>query len=337
MSFALAFPRASARSQRSHRPFLPRSTRGTFADVVEALRGGLEALGHAVSAVACDDLTRCAVPEPAGGGATVVVAPHNLLAYRSGDGGAAVLGGLLALPEGAVLYNFERVPPPAVDLAEAERELVALYRLWDGRVWDYSAANVARLAAHGVAAHRVPLAHAPALVSEHAGARGRPYGDDADLDRPQMDVLFAGTLTPRRRRALAALRAGGLRVAHANAANDGVFGARLDALLADAAVHLNLLAFDDAAEWKITRFARALANGAFIVSEDCGAGEPQRAALAQGIVWAEGGAALLQALRGALADPAGRAAVAREGRRAAEADAAEGRRILGERVLGVVP
>ena len=54
----------------------------------------------------------------------------------------------------------------------------------------------------------------------------------------RLQVLFYGTLTPRRAKIVAALRAppAPLRVVHANAANNGTFGPKLDALMLDAKV-----------------------------------------------------------------------------------------------------
>lgn len=44
------------------------------------------------------------------------------------------------------------------------------------------------------------------------------------------------------------------------AANNGTFGEELDAYLLDTRVVLSLGAFDDDAEWKMTRFLKPLAN-----------------------------------------------------------------------------
>lgn len=49
-------------------------------------------------------------------------------------------------------------------------------------------------------------------------------------------------------------------VAFVTAANNGTFGEELDAYLLDTRVVLSLGAFDDDAEWKMTRFLKPLAN-----------------------------------------------------------------------------
>jgi hypothetical protein len=45
-----------------------------------------------------------------------------------------------------------------------------------------------------------------------------------------------------------------------NVANQGTFGEELDDYLMDSKIVLNLLAFDDDTEWKMTRFLKPLAN-----------------------------------------------------------------------------
>ena len=211
-------------------------------------------------------------------------------------------------------------------------DTVALLRRY--RVWDYSMRNVAALAQLGIAATLVPLGYSPALRVDPA-LKNALYtvrseaSDEATVvqctqDVPsrsrgqtgyeQIDVLFYGTLTSRRARLLAELRAppAPLRVVHANAANNGTFGHALDLLLLDAKITLNLLAFDDDAEWKISRFSRLLANRRFIISEAGGA-PAEMELYAEGVVFVENATQLKLACEYFLAHPHEREHVARRG------------------------
>ena len=211
-------------------------------------------------------------------------------------------------------------------------DTVALLRRY--RVWDYSMRNVAALAQLGIAATLVPLGYSPALrvdpalkdalykvrseASEEATVvqctQDVPSRSRGQTGHEQIDVLFYGTLTPRRARVLADLRASPapLRVVHANAANNGTFGPALDLLLLDAKITLNLLAFDDDAEWKISRFSRLLANRRFIISEVGGA-PAEMELYAEGVVFVENATQLKLACEYFLAHPHEREHVARRG------------------------
>lgn len=90
-------------------------------------------------------------------------------------------------------------------------------------MWDYSAANVARLAALGVAALHVPIGYHPVLARIERAAE-------------DLDVLFYGSLNERREAVLDGLEARGLQVASVF----GVYGAERDALIARAKLVLNV-------------------------------------------------------------------------------------------------
>jgi len=314
------------------------STEGTFADVADTITLGLRHLGYDVLAPiacapvqsgACGDLAR-APPEMGSRRLQIILlAPHNLARIVDSDSGRPVL--LTALgaepdPRGAniraylgsaILYNFEHISALGSGLgsSHATNEVLEVYRSFADRIWDFSAANVAALARIGIAAEYVPLGFAI-------------DADVVDSDTyasimKNTDVLFYGTATPHRLAVLAELRAAGLKVVHANAMNRGVFGADLEALVADAKIVLSLLAFDEEEEWKITRLAPLLIKGRFVVAEVSASSKSTRmdsyaaseqAALESGVTFATRDQ-LVPALKYYLTRPEHRKSVAAEGKR----------------------
>lgn len=148
------------------------------------------------------------------------------------------------LPADAILFNLEQVQEGSKWFGPAYLALLRRHT-----VWDYSAANVVALEALGVAATEVPIGHVPALE------RIRPQPAD-------IDVLFYGSVNPRRQAVLHRLQERGARV-HAVF---GAYGAARDALIARAALVLNLH-FYEARVFEIVRVSYLLANGVCVVSE----------------------------------------------------------------------
>jgi hypothetical protein len=195
-----------------------------FREVAETLQLGLAALGH--------DAVVVAGTPPADRRAIVLGA--NLLARHP-----------LALGPDTILYNLEQVEPGSPWFGEED---VALFRRF--RVWDYSARNAARLAALGVPPPVVvPIGYVPEMT--------RIAAAEEDLD-----VLFYGSLNPRRSALVRRLRADGLRVE----APFGVYGAARDALIARAKVVLNVH-FYEAKVFEVVRVSYLLANRKAVVSE----------------------------------------------------------------------
>ena len=225
---------------------------------------------------------------------------HDVVSSRNlavGDRRAIVLGANLipgsglALPPDAVLYNLEQIDAASTWLTPA---LLALYRRHP--VWDYSPANRERLAARGVPRPTlVPLGHVPALTRIPV----RPEGED-------IDVLFYGSLNPRRIQVLRALAAAGIAVEQVF----GVYGEARDALIARAKIVLNLHYYE-AKVFEVVRVSYLLANHKAVVSER-GADRDEEAAFAPGVAFAAYDA-IVPTCRALLADPAARAALARAG------------------------
>lgn len=251
----------------------------TFREVGELLEYGLRALGH-------DVVLTDALRPP---GRRVIVLGANLLR------------GVEERPaEDAILYNLEQLEPGSPWFDARVVDLLRRHA-----VWDYSARNAARYPELGLAPPRVvPIGYAPVLTRI-------PPAPAEDVD-----VLFYGSPSERRRRVLDALRARGLRVE----AVFGLYGAARDRLVARSKVVLNVH-FYDAKVFEIVRVSYLLANRRCVVSERGADAEEERAF--------EGGVAfaayeeLVEACLRLVGDAAARERIAAEGfRRMAARDEA---------------
>jgi hypothetical protein len=116
-------------------------------------------------------------------------------------------------------------------------------------VWDYSRYNIDRLKEAGVDARYVPIGFTP--------------GKDRIEARQDIDVLFYGAVHERRRKIME-----GLKRARINAQFVfGVFGGRLDDLIARSKVVLNLHGSGDFHTFESVRVAGALSRRKAVVSE----------------------------------------------------------------------
>lgn len=176
-------------------PSYPHSA--AFLEVAETLHSALTALGH-------DSLLTTEGHLP---GRQHIVLGANLLP-----------GYALPLASDAILYNLEQVQPGS---SWFRPELLDLFRRY--ALWDYSRRNIDALAKLGVEVSRhVPIGYVPELTRiEHASD-------------PDLDLLFFGSLNPRRLAVIDRLRAAGLRVE----AVFGAYGQARDALIARAKVVL---------------------------------------------------------------------------------------------------
>ena len=172
-------------------------------------------------------------PQPA---RTIVIGAH-LLDERQ----------LQALPRHAILYNSEQIQDGSPWLGGPYFRALMRHS-----VWDYSAETVRRLATLGACGARyVPVGYVPELV------RIPPL-------REEIDVLFYGSVNPRRQQILDALRARGLNVA----ALFGVYGEERDRAIGHARVVLSVHYYA-AKIFEIVRVSYLLANARAVVAE-CG-------------------------------------------------------------------
>lgn len=233
-----------------------------FQEVGETLLHGLRSLGH--DAVLGTD---------APAGRRVIVLGSNLLPSHP-----------VPLPADAILYNLEQIDPGSSWLTPA---LLELFRRHD--VWDYSERNADRYAALGLPRPRVvPIGWVPELTRI------------APAPQEDLDVLFYGSLNPRRLAALEALKAAGLEVEVAFK----VFGEARDRLIARSKVVLNLH-FYEAKVFEIVRVSYLLANRRCVVSER--GADPAEEREFEGAVAFAPYEGLVDACRRLVADPAERA------------------------------
>lgn len=150
------------------------------------------------------------------------------------------------LPADTILYNFEQLLP---GYRWFQPPYVALLRRF--QVWDYAAPNVRWLHESGVApnAHHLP----PGYVAQWT--RIQPARED-------IDVLFYGLVSPRRRRILDGLAGRGMRLKELR----GVFGEERDRWIARARIVLNLRLEDDG-HFESLRVNYLLANRKAVVTE----------------------------------------------------------------------
>ena len=213
-----------------------------FREVAEALHHALLTLGH--DSVLTDRLDY--------DDRHTIVLGSNLLA-RYG----------LEPPTNAILYNLEQVYESSPWMTPP---LLALFRRCP--VWDYSQANIERLAAwHVPRLAHVPVGYVPELT------RIAAVPED-------IDVLFYGSNSPRRRAVLDALHARGFRVESLF----GFYGAGRDAMIARSKIVLNMHLYD-AEVFEIVRVSYLLANSRAVVSER-GTNPAEDADLASGIAFA---------------------------------------------------
>jgi hypothetical protein len=165
----------------------------------------------------------------------------------------------------AIIYNLEQVEFPSVWI---KPELIDIFRRHI--LWDYSRQNANALALLGIkVASIVPVGYAKELTRIIAS----PERD--------IDVLFCGSLNPRRRKIIDQMRAAGLRTE----ASFGVYGKKRDALIGRAKLLLNHH-FYDAKVLEIVRISYLLANRCAVLSE-CSADPEEDARFAGGIAFSD--------------------------------------------------
>lgn len=195
----------------------------------------------------------------------------------------------LEVPDDAILYNLEQIVPGS---KWAREDLLSLLRRHT--VWDYSLHNVKALEAQGARNVRhVPIGAVPELNRIPVAGR------------QDIDILLVGGLNDRRRWPIEQLRDTGLNV---HALTD-IYGPARDKLYARAKIVLNI--HYDLRVFEIVRVSYLLANGIFVVSEDC-VNQDETAEFSDAVVFADYDRIVETCLR-YLADPEARAARAAAG------------------------
>lgn len=172
-----------------------------------------------------------------------------------------VLGALLAVPDvdippGSIFYCAEQPAPAWVSHVKRD---TGLYR--PSVIWCWAEPVTQALRAEGLPAVTVELGHVRGLESKRVDQNLIPFTPVADKD---IDVLFFGGMTARRRRILGELTTRGLRVHYERAC----WGERRDELIARSKVILNIRGNDTpGAVFEVVRVLPLLARRAAVVSE----------------------------------------------------------------------
>ena len=214
-------------------PEYDRMARPCFDDILACLGGTLRAMGHEVDVVS--ELW------PAGGRPIVL---NYCVAKMPGARPEA-----RDLPDGAIVYNQEAFDTPWAnmwaDIAHAVRERGV-------SLWEMRAENVARWREDfGIEAHHVPFGYVPELENV-------PHAEEKPID-----VLFYGSLSPRRAAVLETMSRWRLRVHYHPHSGDG----ERERLMGRAKTVLSLR-FADGYQVETIRLTHALANECFVVCEE---------------------------------------------------------------------
>lgn len=197
-----------------------------FREVAEGLQSALRSLGHSV-VVAENSVDAQAI--------SIVLGAHLLTREE-----------MESLPASTIVYNLEQLGGselPAWYMALASRV----------RIWDYSPLHIEMW-------KKLPCLEQPVLVEIGFAPELRRIPLNA---KPEIDVLFYGSVNERRRKILADLVAAGLKVHVAF----GIYGRDRDLLIAHSKIVLNLHAYDTKA-FEIVRVSYLLANAKAVVSEE---------------------------------------------------------------------
>lgn len=240
-----------------------------FAEIAETIHYGLLSLGYESIITTDGDLA----------GRQHIVFGSNLLPSYP-----------LPLADSAILYNLEQVDAASSWLRP---ELLEIFRRHV--MWDYSDRNAAAFDALGVKVARiVPIGYVKELT------RLQQASD------PDLDVLFFGSMNPRRQKIIDEMRAAGLRVEVVF----GIYGAQRDALITRAKLLLNVH-FYEAKVLEIVRLSYLLANRCAVLSER-GSDPADDLMIADGVAFADY-RHLAQRARELIDDPAERKRLSQRG------------------------
>lgn len=171
----------------------------------------------------------------------------------------------LPLASDAILYNLEQVQRDSSWISPGQIEIFRRHVLWD-----YSYQNVAALAEFGIRVSQVvPIGYVSELTRIERVAE------------PDIDVLFFGSMCPRRQVVIDRMRTLGLKVE----ALFGIYGRERDAFVSRAKLLLNVHYYE-AKVLEMVRISYLLANHCAVLSER--SSDPaEDATLAQGIAFAD--------------------------------------------------
>lgn len=212
-----------------------------FQEIAETLLYGLRRLGHPAEIAGF------------GSGTNIVLAAH--------------LAKPEAIPDGAILYNFEQMGVGAPGLPLHLYQVGQRCAITGGGVWEYSANHLPLWEDHGVPARHVELGYVPELT--------RIWIADC---REDIDVLFYGSQNHRRLQVMRELERAGARVVNLSR----VFGAARDEQIARAKIVLNMHYYESRT-FEIARVFYLLANRRAVVTESS-SDEADYAYLADGMV-----------------------------------------------------
>ncbi|WKW51369.1 methyltransferase domain-containing protein [Rhodomicrobium lacus] len=197
----------------------------------------------------------------------------------------------VTIPADSILVNFEQVVTGGGWINEGYLSLLRRFP-----VLDYSIRNRKALIEQGITnAGLLGIGYSPGLARI-------PNAPEKDID-----VLFYGSLNPRRKSILEALRDRGLKTVHLF----GAYGAERDAVIARAKLVLNLH-FYESAIFEVVRVSYLLANGVCVVSEG-EKGDPDIAPFEGGLVVC-GYEEIVDSCTALIADDASRIALGVRGR-----------------------
>lgn len=176
---------------------------------------------------------------------------------RKCHGKTIILGGHLLrpydyLPDNFIIYNLEQAGSAWMDGYYLQLMRQA------NEVWDYSETNIAWLLESGIMARYCEVGYAKCM-------------ERIAVQEPEIDVLFYGSMNPRRENILNQLRDAGSVVHHAF----NVYVEDMDALIAKSRVVLNI-AYYPAKIFNIVRCSYLFANKICVVSEIGVEDEPYR-------------------------------------------------------------
>ncbi len=155
-----------------------------------------------------------------------------------------------------ILYNWEQVSPDVPWF-----HLSYFHQLMNAQVWDYNQKNITALQAAGIEnIELIPIGYCPELseISNQNVSSEPAVVQD-------IDVLFYGTMSPRRKLALDAIRARGLNVVSSESGS--MMGEHRSAMIARAKVVLNIHFYETVGIFEIARVSYLLANHKAVVSE----------------------------------------------------------------------